>query len=312
MELDRVGMVTRKSFALLLAVAAVLLHVVTYAPAARAQAAVPSLAGVTRIVGSTTSATWVNIPTEARLQWKQGANPDVTIDGGGRMAGIVLSQGDPGDLNRPFVMAARSSFCASAGCTSGDSHQFVIGEMPTTNDFEWAVLKPGRYLLYLVTDGAPVSVTLKLHGLSGKSKLVPATPVDAQVNAPREETQVMGPGKKAYWFGDSGTIDAEGGLVAGIMSIKADNWMQGSYGSCLQREVRSPEIVAFSPACPAGSGPRTTEGSPLPASREIYESSIWNVTPGGDWGLGMNYVAAADVKSAAAVTLYLPYQMPPA
>lgn len=301
--------IARRAGALLTAMAACLVHLA--AVPAGARAATPALAGVTRITGTTTSVSWVDVPTEARLKIQQGANPDIVIEGGGRMAGVVLSQGDASDLSRPFLMAARASFCDSAVCAPEDSNQFLIAEM-TTQGSDWVVLKPGRYLLYLITDGAPVSVTLRLHGLSGKAKLVPATPVEAEFGAPTAESQVMAPGKTAYWFGGSGTIQADGGLVAGIMNIEATQWLQGVYGSCLQREVLSPEPVVYSPLCPGGTAARTSDGgvSPSPVAREIFETSIWNVTPGGDWGLGMHYLALAEVQNVAAVTLYLPYQLP--
>ena len=304
----------RRIAALLLAAFSCVLPAATQAPASAAQSSTPpALSGITRIMGDTTSATWVTVPKEARFSWRYGPNPDVTIQGGGRMAGVVITEADFSDRARRFTMAARASFCDSPGCTSDDTHQFVVGSMPGATNRDWIVLPPGRYLLYLVTDGAPVSVTLRLHGLSGKSKLLPGTPVDAEFHAPSPETEVVGPEKKAYWFGDSGTLDADAGLIAGALSIQANNWMQGTYGSCLQRDVRSPEPVAFSPACPAGTATRTTEGNPAGSGpRPIHQHSIWTVSPGGDWGLGLNYVAAADVQRAGAVTMYLPYQLPPA
>lgn len=303
---------SRRMAASLLAAAACLLHLVAPGRASAAQAEAPSLAGTTRITAATTSAMWVTVPQEARFTWKYGPNPDVTVEGGGRLAAVALMKGDLDDMNRPFVMAGRASFCDTPGCTSDDQFQFVVGHVPGATDRNWIVLQPGRYLLYLIADGAPASVTLRLHGLSGKSKLTPRTPIDADFGVPRPETEVVGPEKKVYWFGDSGTIDAEGGLVLGLMSIQAKGWIQGSYGSCLQRTLFSPEPVAYSPACPGGTPARTTEGISAPGDRQIHETSIWNVSPGGEWGLGMNYVAAADVQRVAAVTLWLPYQAPPA
>lgn len=301
----------RRIGSVLLAVLSWVVPVASAAPAsAVAMPAVPSLSGVTRITGNTSSVAWVTIPKEARFSWRYGPNPDVTIEGGGRMAGVVIMEPDLEDDRRRFAMAGRASFCDAPGCTSDDTHQFVVGNIPGATDRDWIVLPPGRYLLYLVTDGAPVSVTLRLHGLSGRSKLSPATPVDAELRAPTPETEVAGPDKKAYWFGDSGTIDADAGLIAGAISIRAKDWMQGSYGSCLQRTLRSPERAAFSPACPTGTSTRTTEGSPGSSGRQVHQSTIWTVTPGGDWGVGLNYVAAATVEHAAAVTMYLPFQLP--
>lgn len=301
----------RTAAALLLAASSWVLPAATYASAA-AQASPPALSGVTRVAARTTSATWVTIPDEVRIARRLGPNPDVSIEGGGRMAGVVLTEPDLADRNRLFMMAGRASFCDSPGCASDDTYQFSVANVPTKTP-EWIVIPPGRYLLYVFTDGAPVSVTLRLHGLSGKSKLLPGTPVDAEFHAPTPETEVVGPEKKTYWFGDSGTIDADAGMIVGAISIQARNWAQGSYGACLQREIRSPEPVAFSPVCPAGTATRTTDGMVgMPGDKHVHQSSVWTVAPGGDWGLGLNYAAAADVQRAGAVTMYLPYQVPPA
>lgn len=284
------------------------------APAVAAAGTEHRLAGVTRITGDSTSATWVTIPSEARLTWKYGPNPDVSIRGGGRIAGVVITQQPFEDLNRPYVMAARTSFCEKAGCTAPDPYQFVVAHSAPGGDRNFVVLQPGRYLLYLLADGAPVDVTLRLHGLSGKTKIAPETPVPMDVGVPAADTQFVAPEKKAYWFGSNGTIAADAGIVGAVMRIDSKEWQQGVTGSCLQREVRSPEPVVFSPACPGGGGARTLEGYPLapPEEHQVNDTSIWNVSPGGDWGVGMYYLAAAEVESAAAVTFFLPYQVPPA
>ncbi|HYO60962.1 MAG TPA: hypothetical protein VEU29_03585 [Actinomycetota bacterium] len=303
---------TSKTLTALLAALCSAVVLTAPAPAAAARTAPPQLAGVTRIVGDTTSAMWVTVPHKASFTWKLDENPDVRIDGGGRMAGVVITEGDFGDRGRLFAMMGRASFCRARGCTSEDTHQFLTGQNPHQAPSDKFVLPAGRYLLYLIADGAPASVTLRLHGLPGKARIVPRTPVDAEVHVPTPQTEVMGPDEKVYWFGDAGTIDADAGLIAGAMSLDTKNWSRGSWGSCLQRVVLEPEPVGYSPACPAGASARTTVGSPVPGDQHIHDTSIWNVAPGGRWGLGMNYVAVADVQSVAAVTLYLPYQVPPA
>lgn len=312
MRTTGVKRITSRALAALLAASCSAVVLTAPAPAAAARTTPQQLAGTTRIVGDSTTATWVTVPQEASFTWKLGPNPDVTIEGGGRMAGIFITEPDFEDSGRVFALMGRASFCRDRGCTSEDSYQFLTGENPDEPPMHEFVLPAGRYLLYLIADGAPVSVTLRLHGLTGKTKLVPRSPVDAELHVPTPETEVMGPEKKVYWFGDAGTLDADGGLVAGAMSVETKNWSRGSWGSCLQRDVLEPEPVVYSPACPAGASARTTVGSTVPGDKHIHDTSIWTVAPGGRWGLGMDYIAVAEVQKVAAVTLYLPYQVPPA
>ncbi|MDQ3952737.1 MAG: hypothetical protein M3279_07230 [Actinomycetota bacterium] len=269
-----------------------------------ARTAPAKLAGRTRITGNATSVTWVTIPKPVAF-----GTDDIRIQGAGRIAGFVLTETPVDDLEREFVMAARTSLCETPGCTSNDVYEFVAGPPPGTADI---MLEPGRYLLYLLADGAPVSVTLRLQGVRGATEVRPSTPVDAGVSVPDAETRTTLAGDRAYWFGDSASIAADAGLFVGVLGLEAKQWVEGVHGSCLQREVHSPPQVAFSPLCPAGGGMRSVEGYPLsPIDRKLYVPSIWNVEPGGDWGLGLHYVAAADVQKVSAMTFHLAYQLPP-
>jgi hypothetical protein len=173
------------------------------------------------------------------------------------------------------------------------------------------VLPAGRYLLYLIADGAPVTITLRLHGLSRTTKVAPSTPVSSSISVPSTETEMVGPERKAYWFGDSATIHGPAGLLIGGLSVDSDEWVQGAYGTCIQRELREPPKLAYSVACPAGSEAWNVEGyATNPMDRELHHTSVWNVEPGGDWGIGMNYVAAADVKTVRALVFHMSYDVP--
>ena len=277
-----------------------------------AKTAPPEVAGVTRIAGDKTSAMWVTIPREVRFQSGYGPNPDIQIRGAGRMVGFVLTQVPTDRFDREFVFGGRAAFCSTPGCESDDTYQFMGATSASGSDpANSVVLPPGRYVLYLLADGAPASVTLRLHGLDGRTQLRPDAPVDAGVSVPTAETEVVAPEKKAYWFGDSATIDSNAGLFLGALSIDTQRWVEGVYGSCLQRELHGLRPVAFSPACPGGTQTRSVEGYPLsPIDRKLHHSSVWNVVPGGSWGLGMNFVGAADVQHVTAMTFHMAYDIP--
>lgn len=309
----KVREIRRATKSVAVALAAVFLVPVTSLPAATAptSAALP-LAGVTRISGDETTASWVSIPEKVRFKRDLSISaPDVRIDGGGRVAGFVLAKAAE-DLDRDFAMAVRTGFCDTPGCAPEETYEFVSSYSPSgESSHEWVVLTPGRYVLYLLADGAPVSVTLRLRGLSGRTHVRPRTGVDWGVSVPSAQTATVAPERKAYWFGESASLDAGSGLFVGVLSADASEWREGVYGSCLQRELHSPPAIAYSPVCPAGGAARTIEGYPLsPVDRTVRDASVWEVTPGGEWGLGLYYMAAADVRSVDAMTFHLAYQLP--
>ena len=283
------------------------------APASgRAKADPPTLAGTTRITGGSTAAMWVDIPSEVQLRSRYGPNPDIRIKGRGRMVGFVLTQTPVNELDREFLFGGRADFCAEAGCSSNDTFQFMGASSASGDDpANRVVLPKGRYILYLIADGSPVSVTLRLQGLRGSAKLTPTSPVASSVSVPTPETEMVAPEKKAYWFGDSASIEGEAGLLIGGLSVDTTDWIQGAYGSCVQREFHEPAKVAYSLACPGGSEAWNVEGyATNPIDRKLHHTSVWNVEPGGDWGIGLNYVAAADVKQARAIVFHMSYDIP--
>jgi hypothetical protein len=255
---------------------------------------------------------WVDIPADAHFRSRYGPNPDVQIQGRGRMVGFVLTQTPVDELDREFVFGGRADFCPGEACSSSDTFQFMGASSASGADPANSVVLPkGRYLLYLIADGAPVSIRLRLHGLGGGVKLSPSAPVSASISMPTAETEMVAPENKAYWFGDSASIDGDAGLLIGGLSVDTTEWVQGAYGSCVQRDLREPPKVAYSIACPTGSEAWNVEGYATdPMDRHLHHTSVWNVEPGGDWGIGINYVAAATVNHVRAMVFHMSYDVP--
>ncbi len=126
----------------------------------------PVLTSVTKIVGSRTASVSVRLPHDATLTFpRHGPSPDATITGSGRYAGVVLvsEEWEGGLLHEDVFIANRWGFCEQRG---SDPEKDVLYNYRglTRNRAGDAVLPAGTYRLHVLADGAPVEVTLRLHG----------------------------------------------------------------------------------------------------------------------------------------------------
>jgi hypothetical protein len=173
---------TRCLAAALLAVSAL-----TAAPATAAPAPL-TLGGTVTMTASAPYARAVVLPRDVTVHWS-----DWTISTtGGRYAGFVLRADGRGA--RPLASGLRPGDCATRGCRrpawSGTfTWDFVYGAGAQPGDGPDAgTLPAGRYHLYLVTDGAPVTVRLRLPGLRGSTSVTGGSPAAVTVQSPAAAT----------------------------------------------------------------------------------------------------------------------------
>lgn len=110
---------------------------------------------------------------------------------GGRYAGVVLRKDGRGyDGVTTTVAAMAPGFCTARGCArpawSGTYAYKLFTGFATTpgGPADNAPLTPGRYRLYLVADGKPVTVTLKLPG-AGRTAITSGAPAKVTVDLPK-------------------------------------------------------------------------------------------------------------------------------
>ena len=148
-------------------------------PGAAASAAV-TVAGTTVVTADRPASIAVRLPRPVRF----AVYGDVTFSAPrGRVTAMVLKK--DGDWDAPVVKAVHTGFCPARGCSS-PVPQSMHGSVwaPGTKDGVEGRLPAGSYRLYVVPDGAPVTVTLRFSGLSGTRRLTARTPARATVVAP--------------------------------------------------------------------------------------------------------------------------------
>lgn len=147
-------------------------------PLAAASSSVPELAGTVTLSGNQTGYVPVVIPTEARLgdPFFIDRRGSITVEGGGRMAGFALVQDG---LKGPVIFGGHSAATSEFSEEFG-AFVFDLGSMDRPRGLDF-VLPAGGYRLYLLTDGAPTTVTLRFAGLEGSSELTPTTPTQTAV-----------------------------------------------------------------------------------------------------------------------------------
>ena len=227
------------------------------ASAARAPSRPVALGHVNVIRGSRSGAVDVVIRRRAQANMRldvgkpTGPNRWIDIDGAGRVVGFALTRRRPSDdLSKRFLMATRLAKCRFAGCTSHHDpiifmRPFQFGDGPQLID-----LPRGRYRIYLIADGAPVKVTLKLRGLRGRRVIRPARRAVVDIQAPRTRVLAQGNHRSVYSAGSTYRSGDRGFFVSAIY-VLGRRFEGAAWGMCAYNGPAPPEDGAFGPHCSA-------------------------------------------------------------
>ncbi len=235
------------------------------------------------------------------------SSPDIRIRGAGRMAGYVLVQQGVPFEDRISLTTTFSRFCDKPGCRSSEEPFFWHSgrNVPYDPQTKLRTLPAGDYTLYLIADGTPVEVTFRFRGLSGRRAVALTKRADGTVTLPRVRMSVE-PTKTAYWFGEEFDLSGSGGVAIMLVRLKGDNLVSSRREGCFYGEDPPPDPLAYAPQCPgAGLGIAVTETNPTTGGYEVIDGYFSEVTPGGRWGLGMNYLAAGEVSEANSLFFYV-------
>ena len=191
---------------------------------------------------------------DATLSPRQTGNPDVSITGGGRLIAFSLRRADGGDDN---LSAARlpsffnravsvgGSWTPRSTCTSSDP--LNIQSTCTSPTPKAILLHEGYYHLVVLTDGAPATITLRLHGENQRKLQQSLRTMEA--NLPERESM----GSSTITYGTDVTFASATQaftLTKARLHPKAEVL---AATACSRKDTSTPPAYAFSPACPGGS-----------------------------------------------------------
>lgn len=275
------------------------------AEAKRESLPAPQLAARNVIKGSVSAVTRIEVPPGAAI--KPPGSARVITRGAGRFVGVFLV-GVPYDPLETFeFIGGVARYCGRPGCGSGPSdrisHRNLFGEQ--TDEQGNVLIPPGAYDLYLLADGSPVTVTLKVKGLEGVQRFAPSAQVRYQVVNP---PPVLFEENTRAFYSHGRTIEFGAGRAAialDILRFQGDFWASGQYGVCLYggRPPGPPE-VNYGPACMV-LGPSVGDHIVQTSPYRKLDSWFIRATPAGTYGLGHYVSAAADVSDIKGLSLNL-------
>jgi hypothetical protein len=237
-----------------------------------------------------------------------GEGTGAAIRGAGRSVGFVLVGATPVDGDIPLYAQIRLGLCGRASCTPTEDETAEITVYDGDYDLEQQTLRlpRGDYLLYLVADRAPATVTFRLPGLPGTARLRPRGVAEGGVTEPAvaiHESQTH----TVYSNGDVFDMKGRGSLSLNALRVRADAWVGGQAATCLYDEAPPAAPLGFAPGCPLGQNTLVTDTliTPIPRTR-IYISAAERDGPG-VLGHGSWLASAAAVSEIDAVGFHLDF-----
>jgi hypothetical protein len=265
-----------------------------------------ALGAVNVISGDRIAGMRVHVPRDADVSEEAFNNSNLSYSGKGRVVGVVLVQDGP-PLRRAYqFVSTRWDFCGSPGC-SGE------WQISLTHGINWHGrhgyrIPAGDYRLYLIADGAPVRIELRLDGLTGSTDLRPDVGVPGRIASP--DSMVPSPASQVFL----GSAQSMNMPTYGLL-IDADEHEHGpgagASGSCYwrakeddgpERSVPGPHCLTFAERGGIGAGFSTLGGG----------SASWgtgNVGPG-KWRSSYWSAYASPNVTSQFVALWLAYEDP--
>ena len=134
----------------------------------------------------------VSLPADAVMDFPlSGRNRDLDVEGRGRFVGFLLASAD-GEFDYDaslLVLAGHYRRCSAAGC---NARPRPVTHPLGLERYERIDLPAGDYRLYLINDGAPARLTLRLDGLDGEVRLPAARPAHVDVREPEVQASAGG------------------------------------------------------------------------------------------------------------------------
>lgn len=220
------------------------------------------LTETTSIVTSTSGWVDVVLPEDVVMSPKHEGNPDVTISGRGRYLGIELYRlgGDIWSSASSLTSYRLPAFQGGTTLTYGSGapdpeceDELVPGD-PLPEDCTYGEqtqieLLQGRYRLWVVADGAPVTITLRLEGLdAGDTRLRPVHRLRSlQQPLPAREAQ----GDEVVTYGADGLDGHPWGKVFATAAVTGKGVVD-AVSVCGRQDSDGTPPFAYGYRCPGG------------------------------------------------------------
>ena len=232
-------------------------------PATARRPSAPVLRATTTIAAATSGWVDVVVPRAARLSPSVDANPDVRFSGAGRFLAFWLVRHDENQQAWNGVYAYRLPAFAGGGtavygsvtpgptCTNFPNDQLPLHTECRQAAPEAILLPAGRYRLTVVTDGAPVTVRLRLRGLDGRgaATIRPSRNLaTAQQALPQRETA----GDRLVTFGGVMNVAAPSDVYVVARAEAPAGGAVREESLCERPPADAARPWAFAPPCPAG------------------------------------------------------------
>lgn len=273
-------------------------------PGAKSRSSI-RLGHVNVIQGSSIKGIAVHLPKPATVSLEFGPK-SVQVKGVGRVAGLVLSRADVDNLDRPILYFLRQGLCKSKAKDCETIHTAGYERDGKLSVPKVARLPAGDYTLYLIADRKPITVTLRLGGLSGRTAFRPDHLVHAGINEPPVHLYES-VGSTLYSNGQVVDFSGESAMWMTSLWMHGDAWVAGQYGHCIYRDVFPPPPVGFAPDCPGGGSVSTVDVVVQPFPYEKVKVTGTFASAGGRWGFGDYYVSAALAEKPSALAFFLAF-----
>lgn len=226
------------------------------------------------------------------------------IRGNGRLYGYLMRKvGDYGDTRgpkqegtRPFIRAVTTGQCTKPGCRAKHDRFFLETRYNVGNKVA------GLWDFYIVADGSPVSVTLKIEGSKSQKSVRVSGPVISEMRTltPRVHETAT---NTIYSAGDFSKLkEPDFGAIA-LWTIGAPHGAT-AYGAChFRRQESVPEEVRLVPGCPLGYGSPAVWPAPGDRGGIVTVSRMDSTTR----GLNGWYATTSVVERYGAVGLWIDY-----
>lgn len=274
-------------------------------------ATVANLAGLTVIHAAAPASMDVRLPRAATVATPFEASPDLTVEGSGRLISFVLTGLDAG--NRSVTIA---------GGTIGNadqSHRFLMplplfpapggGTFEIVKTFgDTTSIPAGLYRLYVVPDGSPARISLRLRGLTGRTVLAPTRRAAAEIVPAGDEAADL-PMQGNIFTGAVNRHLAARGLALQVLVSQLDGEAAWQLLMCHDNpSARPPAAREDAPGCPSGEkhtfvDHRYPDTAP---DSKLFVQGFAGLPPG-DHGVGAVYTSEARAKALDYLTLWLAY-----
>jgi hypothetical protein len=265
----------------LLAAAAACLGIATgAAPSSARLVGAEPLAAVTTITATSSGTASVVLYDDATVSAAYTHNPDVTLSGKGRLVGfdLVSATYSSGGSNDELTAERLPAFAGSATYVSGsygppaqcsgypndtvpvqqqcgNCSYYPSPTVPLQASCDYPApkkytLHEGYYQLRVLTDGAPLRITIKLHGLGKtRAKVHLQTPFRSLETSLTQRESI---GTSTITYGGSGSMPQVSDILTVVgVKVHRDATLVADT-ACWRSDTSAPPPYAYSPACPGG------------------------------------------------------------